>query len=489
MSSPLQRLTRSLAYQGASTLAQSAITLLLMPLVINSAGAGAYGSYVVVNSLAALATSFFTFGAGFQCRRTLPNATDAATRARAFLPSASVQLVSAIGTAAILALALPGLNRLAFAEEVAVHPASIVLTVFALYAINQTDDYFRYTHRIPALSQAIILRSVLQPALVIAAALAGVRLNVNHLLSLQAAAWLTVSGVLAWRISREVPLRLRFNGWPAYRADVLLGFPLISAVVVENLLAATDRYILAAFLPPAAVGAYAAAASLGALLLVFPRMTNSAVLPALTHAVDNGARNEAQRLLRNFMQVFLLLAFPFVVGSALLSAPLLTLIANDQVASTARWAMPIVSVGAVLYGLSYLTFNALFVEKQTAVWFRANATAAVTALALNVALVAMFHRVEAAAVGTCCGYAAALLVLRRTPGVWPWGLDAKLLARSGVACAVMSGAVMGFGMLYPAQSPLSLAARIALGIVVYFGILAAIGGWTPAEMRRRLLEH
>lgn len=482
-----QRFTRGLAFQGLSTLAQSVITLVLMPLVIKQAGAAPYGSYVVLSSIITLVASFCTLGAGFNCRRALPSAPDAGARAALFIPNASFQLLTATASALLLAAGLPWLNQHVFQGEITVQTNTVLLAVLAFWANNLADDYFRYTHQIPVISKAIVVRAFLHPGLVIAAPLLHLPLNADTLIRLQAVAYLVVAAWLWWRLSREIPLTFRLAGRATHLADIRQGFPLITAVMVENFLATADRYILAAFLAPAAVGAYAVACAVGALVLLLPRIANSALVPTLSQAVDEGRPEEAKELLRNFLQVFAMLALPFTIGGLMLGEPLLVWLANEKVAAMACWVVPIAAVTGTLNGYSYLMFNALFVDRRTGVWFKANATAAVVSILLSLLLVGWFRRIEVAAVASAVGYAACFLIIRRS-GSWHLRLDRMLLAKSLAAALTMAAvlwAARSLAFFQPADT-LRVLLQAAGGGAVYFIMLSALGGWTPNQFRRAL---
>lgn len=487
-SPPPQRLARGLAFQGGSQIAQSAITLALMPLIIKLADVAVYGSYVVITALITLTVALLSLGAGFKCRRALPSATESSARAAAFLPSASFQFCSATVSALVLILVLPGLNHAFFHGAIAVRPTTVLLAVYSLYFNNLADDYFRYTHQIPLISKAIIARSALHPALVLAYAVLGHPLHADALIALQATAFLAVSGFLWWQMSRELPLAFRLESWAAHRADIRLGFPLITAVVVENLLAAADRFILAAYLSPAAVGAYAAAFTVGSLVLLLPRTANSALLPALTQAVDTGRTTEAQRMLQGFLQVYSMLSLPFIVGGVMLGRPVLSWIANPDVAATGHWVVPIVAMGCTLYGYCYLMFNALFVNQQTALWFKANLAAAAVSITLNLVLVGWFRRIEAAAVVSMLSYGLSFFIIQRSTDGWKMSLNRGLLGKSAVATTGMALGLWGALQLpfFSSTDTLRLLLLTGMGGSLYFVLLAVLGGFTPSQFRQAL---
>jgi O-antigen/teichoic acid export membrane protein len=479
---------RRLILQGAAQFAQFGVTLALMPLVIKQAGAATYGSYIVLTSVVTLVSTFLTLGAGFECRRNLPSAGTAEEKAAIFLPSMSIQFVTSCASALVLALALPLFHERVLAAADRLHPASIVFLVFSLFGNNLADDFFRCTHQMAVISKAVVARALLHPGLVLGAALLGRTLDVELLVVLQATAWSLVNALLWWRISRQIPLRFCFHTWSAHLADIRVGFPLIAAVLAENLLSTTDRYFLAAYLSPFEVGAYAAAFTIGSLVLILPRIANSVLIPALAQAVDAGRVNEAEQRLQGFLQVFVMLTCPFVFGAALLGEPILLLFADQAVAEEARWVVPIVGLAGALYGYCYLLFNALFVSRKTGSWLSANLATVVAAVGLNLLLVGWLRVIEAAALATLLSYAVRLYLVYRAGTGWALGLDwlqigRSLLAAAGMALVVWGGSFAPWAKQFPL---LRLTILICCGVSTYFVLLFWSGGYAPSRFRRAL---
>jgi O-antigen/teichoic acid export membrane protein len=475
-----RRFTRGLAYQLLSSIAQSAVAVLLMPIVVKQAGPAPLGAYLILNSIITLMTTFCTLGAGFQCRRSLPGTLEPGARGRLFGPSASFQLLTAAFCAVLLSIGLPLLDTHVFHGDVALRTSTIWLAVFALWTNTLADDYFRYTHQIPVIARAIMVRALLHPGLVIGASLGGASLSADLLIRLQATAYLLVAVPLWWRIGREIPLRFSLADSATRRTDISLGFPLITAVIIENLLAVSDRYILAAWFSPREVGAYASACTIGALVLLLPRITNNALLPALSQAVDEGRPDEARKLLGSFLQVFTILALPFAAGGLMLGHPLLVWLASEEVAALAHWVVPLAAISGMFNGYSYLMFNALFIDRRTGVWFKANVIAAAVAILLSVLLVGWLRRIEAAAVASIAGYAVSFLIIRRA-GVWQLPLDRDALTKSVAATLAMVGTLAGLRLFafFQVADSIRILLQVAAGGTVYFAALAALGGWTP----------
>jgi len=188
------------------------------------------------------------------------------------------------------------------------------------------------------------------------------------------------------------------------------------------------------------------------------------------------------------MQVFVMVALPFIVGAALLGRQILAWLADPAVADRAHWVVPIIAVAGSLYGYCYLIFNALFVSRATKSWLSANVTAVGVAIGLNFLLVGWLRTLEAAAIATLVSYVVRLLIVRRASIGWSLSLDMPLIVKSalaagGMALVLFAGCAVPFGQEHMAARLLVL---IAAGVVTYFGLLGWTGGYKPNRFRRAL---
>jgi O-antigen/teichoic acid export membrane protein len=464
----------NLFFQGAAQASSYAVNLTIIPLVIKTTGAGTYGAFVILNSMFMLSMQLFSLGAGYRCRRRLPAMALSAEREMLFLPSASFQLLSYLLTAAIMASLVPWIDAWFFKGN---HPLSIWLVPFVVlsnYLLNLAEDYFRNTQRVKLMSVVFIIRSFLQPAIVVIISLWRHVVSVDSLFIAQTLA-IALPALFLWRMmAREIHLRFKLDPWEQYRWDIRHGFPLMSAVLVENLLAVCDRYILAGYLSMQHVGAYAAACAIGSLILFVPKMVTYVMLPALSHAIDIGQRREAQALLNRALQFYLFLCVPFLAGAALLAKPLLTLLGNAEVAALGHWVVPLVAAGCGIYGYTFLVFNSLFVQMDTRVWLRANLAAAATSILFNFILISIFRRIEAAAVAMVISYTVSALIIERfRDRAWHIHFDFGILTKILAATAGMTLAVWLLGRLPSLQaSPLlAVGVQASTGVLFYIGAL------------------
>lgn len=207
--------------------------------------------------------------------------------------------------------------------------------------------------------------------------------------------------------------------------------------------------------------------------------------PLLSRAVDAGNQDEAVCLLNYTIRLFLFLALPFVVGSALLGAPLLTVFANKEVASAGQYVVPCVALGAVFYGINYILSNVFFVRMKTKTIFQANTIAATANLALNLVGLYFFHNILVSTVTTLISYVISFIFICRALA------DESLveLNWSGIVKSVMASAVMAgiiFGLRAKLTSEFAVVGStlmlVGAGILSYAVALVTLGAISRKEI-------
>jgi O-antigen/teichoic acid export membrane protein len=139
-----------------------------------------------------------------------------------------------------------------------------------------------------------------------------------------------------------------FNGAVAFHFQPQLRHPAISREVGRNLLrfgggltlaalatvplATAERFFLAHYHSTTEVGYYAAAATVGALLLTIPHSLSQVLLPALTRLTSAGRTGDHARLYEQSLKGLFLTAVPAALGLAFVAKPFLHLWAGPAFA-------------------------------------------------------------------------------------------------------------------------------------------------------------
>ena len=464
--------------------------LVLIPLVIKSIGAGAYGAYTLVLTTLGFFHGISSFGAGFRYSRNVPGVESLPQRLKLFLPQFHFHVFS---VAILSVLAVP-LTYLVAKDEttwkVVVWLAPAYLLAFTVW--SQATDYYRYTGRISYFNYSTVARPFLFVSAVLLFVALGSPMSVGGLLFFEALSIVVIGIPLSVKLVREIGWRFSVYKARELRDDVRLGFPLVVTYVIEFFLSSSDRYVLAYFMGINAVGYYNPGYALGAMLLLIPKVSGVVLPPLLSRAVDKGEGHEARTMVNYLVKGFLLVACPFVVGSYVLGGRLLALLANAEVAASGAVVPAIVALGMLFYGLTMIFANVLFVLRRTTVLLRISTVGALLNLVLNVFLLALVRDIVVPAITTAVSYFIVLVyAYRTTVRHWKVTVSGRVVGKYVVASAVMGLAVHWLnvasgGVAGPQGWVIGL---ILIGVGVYLGTLGLLGAFTENEIAilKRLL--
>ncbi|SFS41953.1 polysaccharide biosynthesis C-terminal domain-containing protein [Brevundimonas viscosa] len=250
------------------------------------------------------------------------------------------------------------------------------------------------------------------------------------------------------------------------RSYATYGYPIAASLALTVVLASTDRFLLAAFMDEAAVGAYHAGYSIANRTLdVLFLWLGSAGQPALVMALERGGAERLRVAAREQLSTFLLIGLPAAAGVALVSRPLAEVLIGEELRVAAASITPWIALSALLYGLTAYYFGQAFtLGRRTKRLLAAMALPAAANVVLNLVLVPRYGLMGAAwatAASFALGLAATLLMGRRVLAL-PVAWDS--LVRCGIATAVMAALV---SLLPPIGGLAELALDATTGGIVY----------------------
>ncbi len=458
--------------------------IFFVPMVIKVSGEETYGAYLLVLSYMGVVFALSSFGVSYNCRRWLPNAETPADRARVFLPQFWFQLCS-VGLLAVLGAVLYAkvVSPLVDAPSPTVWLIPLYLTGLTLY--SQSADYYRDTHRTGVFTFATVAQPYLVIAICLTAYVGGSALDLNLLLGSLALASTLVGGLLFAGITREIGFKLSFPVGEDFRQAARFGLPMVGTGMVEAVLAASDKYIIGSVLSVHDVGVYAPAFTLGALIMVLPKVLAAVLLPMLSRDAQKQPEHGGY-LLKQAAQAYLLIAIPYAVGTVLLGYDILKIYTNDSIADAAYPAVSLVACWAMLNGLIILRNSVLFVRLNTAFVLKLNIVMAVASMVLNLILLNWTGLVWtsglAALGGAMVGYWLTARVLRDDPMNFrlsaTWLL--KVLFLSGVTLLSM----MALRAWWPwPPSHFAWVWQVGFGALVYL-LGLAVGVWFSRQPSR-----
>ena len=169
-------------------------------------------------------------------------------------------------------------------------------------------------------------------------------------------------------------------------SDIKLGLPLVLTFCMDFILSGIDRYIIAIFLSVNAVGDYSVGYKVASIILIFPRAIGAVLPQLLSKSIDNSDQNLAKRMVEKSIKIFMLISIPFCFGSIILGKPLITFLANEEIAQKCIFVMPIIAIGSIFFGLYIILSDILFIHLKTKELFKINLTAALSNIVLNFSL-------------------------------------------------------------------------------------------------------
>ncbi len=459
--------------------------IILMPIIIKTVGVTVYGGFVLFMSLLGIVFGISSFGAGFRAQRYLPSTGDMPARRKFFYRQFFFQMLSILFLSLLLMLLNRQINIYIFKNEISYSILIIPLYLFCHFLYSQGYFYFRYTSRISYMTVAGISYPYIFIGLILLFFYFYRYMNLNTLVMCQIFASFLIAIPCFWIIFSELGPRFSFYNIKDLISDIKIGFPIVLGVIVDFILAGSDRYFIAFYLTVAAVGHYNPGYVLGSLIIFVPKAMGGAIPQLISKAVDNDNEYDAQRMLNYALKIFLLLAIPFIFGSMILSKPILTLLANIEVAEKAYLITPIVALGTLFYGLNITLSQALFVRLKTYEMFKMNLLASAFNLLANLIALYFFKNIIVAAITTFLSYFIAFIyVYKIVIKDWPVDFQPILIVKSLTASLFM--ATLLFWISLKSRGGISvsmLAVEMVLGIVVYIASLLILGTFSKKELR------
>lgn len=266
------------------------------------------------------------------------------------------------------------------------------------------------------------------------------------------------------------------------------GYPIAMSLALTVVLASTDRFLLAAFMDEAAVGAYHAGYSIANRTLdVLFLWLGSAGQPALVMALERGGADRLKIAAREQLSTFLLIGLPAAAGVALVAVPLSEVLIGEDLRGAAASITPWIALSALLYGLTAYYFGQAFtLGRKTKHLLVAMAIPAGANVILNLILVPRFGVMGAAwatAASFGLGLIATQLIGRRVLALpVPW----ESLIRCLIATGIMALAVAALPRL---GGLVELILDATVGGLVYAAAALTLNAAGVRDVALRLLER
>ena len=275
--------------------------------------------------------------------------------------------------------------------------------------------------------------------------------------------------------------RQRLKAYAAY------GYPIAASLMLSLVLASTDRFLLAAFMDAAAVGAYHASYSLANRTLdVIFIWLGAAGAPAMVMALERGGREALRQTALEQGSTLILIGLPAAVGLSMVARPMAELMIGQDLRAAATLVTPWIAASALMSGLIAYYFGFGFtLGKKTGLLLVTMAIPAGANILLNLILIPRLG-VVGAAVSTAASFAlglvACLLISRRAITLpVPW----DSLVRCAVASAVMALVVW---RLPPIGGLVELIMDAGVGGIVYAVVALTLNAAGVRDVLMRLIQ-
>jgi len=244
-----------------------------------------------------------------------------------------------------------------------------------------------------------------------------------------------IEGSRLWRESRGGQFeQARVRPYLAY------GVPIAVALGLNIALDAGDRFLIALFLGPEAVGVYAAGYGIAdksvGLLCAWAAAAGA---PMMMAAWEREGPEAVREVSRHVARTLLLIAAPAAAGLALVARPLSEVMIGEEMRAQAAAIMPWIALSGLINGfvLHYVS-EAFQLSRRTDLRAWLMAIPALANVGLNIILLPTVGLMGAVYATVAC-YALALVLLafaarKLAPLSWPWADFAKVAG----ACSVMA---------------------------------------------------
>lgn len=303
-------------------------------------------------------------------------------------------------------------------------------------------------------------------------------------IGLAIAAWLVALREGAWLIGSARGGRVQPG---AARAWMAYGLPIAAALVLDLMLSAADRFLIAIFLGEAAVGAYAAGYGVAdKTVLLLCAWTAMAGAPLMMAAYERGGPAAAGEEARGLFNVLLLVAAPAAAGLALVAQPLAEAMIGEALREQAARIIPWIAFAGLANGLIiHYASEAFVLARRTGLNALLMLVPAGLNIALNLALLPTIG-LMGAVYATLISYAAGLALLafagRR---LVPLPFPPMQIAKIALACGAMAPAVWlvpdfgSWGQLFAETA----AGALAYGLAVYLLDAGGFRGLVQAQSK------
>ncbi|MDO8559750.1 MAG: flippase [bacterium] len=446
-------------------------TVITVAIMTRALGAAGYGTFTA--AFAFLQVAFILVDLGLQMT-TVTLVSDARRDATTvFSNILGLRLATAL---AMAVLAVGGASLLGYAPEVRQSIAGLAAVFVAADLIAVLTGVFQYRL---AMARAAVAEVAGKLALLSGVAAAAVLGGGLREMVLATAAAAVLHAVLLWVLARGLlPFRVRFD-LAVWRDIARTTWPLALTIAFNLIYFKMDTVILSWSWPAADVGQYGAPYRILELCINLGYLFLGLVLPILTQAAARNDRTRFAHLLQRSFDAIIAVTLPLVVGGALISTPLMALVAGPEFsASGPLLSILLVATGTILLAAVF-GYGIVALGKQRVMlpYYAGNAAVVLAAYLIFIPRYGTYAAAWLTVASEAVILAANLWVVKRLTGFFP--------RLAGSATTVAATVVMAAVLLVTA--PLPVLARLLLGTAAFALALHQLGG-LPKGLLRQMVK-
>lgn len=468
-----KKFTKDVGLAGIANIVGTLKGLILLPILTKTLGAESYGIWALILATVSLLMPLALLQLGVAMVRFLAAEKDEKKIGKGFCSIFAVASLTAFALSLLIFLLAEPLAVAVFGGADATDFVRISAFLVFLTALDQIIiEYFVAFRQIERYAVFMILQTVGEIALIGYLVLSGYGLfgAIISLLVVKAIAF--VAGFLL--IGREI--RITKPSLSVIKPYLAFSLPLLPYSLCQWVVNLGDRYVIGYFIGIKAVGIYSASYALGSLIAFSFAPLSPVLFPAITNLYENDKIEEVKTHLKYSLKFFLMFAVPSLFGLSILSKSVLrTLTTSEFIAGYV--IVPIVGLGMIFFICSSICTQVLMVFKETKKVALINGFSASINMILNIILVPLIG-ILGAAIATLITFMVHLFVMSNLSfKKLSFDVDLKFIMKGIVSSGVM-------GLIILKLNPIGVAdilISIAVGAIVYFGVLVILKGFTREE--------
>lgn len=445
--------------------------IVFIPVISGILGVAAYGAYAQLLAISSLLAIVFELGLHGSLVR---YAQDDDGSAKLYYSLTLFAVMIGVGVAIVLYTVAIPLSHLVLggAEYAVVFQIGAILVPLRIWG-NMAGNYFRSEMQVKLFSGLRTARAYLSIVGVLVVILA-LDYGLSGVISVVVGAELLYVGFLQGIITRRLGIvRPSFEDFEKY---LRYSVPLMASIIAGNISSRADRILIGYFLGASAVGVYTIVYQFAEVLGLFAQPITTAYFPEFSRLIEDGRISECLAYLRAGVRYFTMIGLPAIAGLYLVGPEIITQLATKGTGEASITLLPVIAAGIFLFGLDEIYGIILISSERTEIITMTRGIAAISNVALNVALIPRFG-ILGAAIATVISYGSGLILLiHKLNKYFDVAFDYYFTMKCGIASISMT---VVFVMI-----DLNALSTVIAAPICYFAILFVFRGYSYAEIKQ-----